>query len=110
MIKTRFDGTEKNAFEKADKLAGKNNVAKKILYAIIRQNLLDESFFDILDKLGIYDNRITSLYRCCKGCQILDFAVTVYELDEGNVSRDDINAIKTQAEFKALKEKYESKI
>ena len=109
MIETRLNGTEKNAYEKADKLAGKNNVAKKILYAIIRQNLLDESFFDILDKLGIYDNHIILLYRCCKGCQILDFVVTVCELDEGNVPRDVITAIKTQAEFKALKDKYEAK-
>lgn len=103
MLKSRFDGTEKNAIEKVDKLAGgRNPVAKGILNKLLfYTEPLENMYIDIIDQLGLYGNRIEMLYEM-SGSDIADFVDAISYLYDKGVPQDKIIAIKLAEEMEKL--------
>lgn len=103
MLRTRFDGTEKTAIDKAINLAGnKNIIAQGILNKILfYSNNMGDIYMGIIDNLGLYGNRIELLFKSCNS-DIANFIDTISTLYEKEVSQDRIIAMKTQEEFDIL--------
>lgn len=103
MLKTRFDGTEESAMDKAFKLAGKKNqVVQGVLNNFLfYTNPMENLYLGMIDQLGLYGNRLELLYNSCH-CNIANFVDTVGILYKKEIPQDRIIAMKTQEEFDIL--------
>lgn len=102
----RLDKTEKDSYEKACKLAGKDPLARNIILTIRDYATpMDDFVMEFINDVGIYDNKIPLLFWACDS-NPYDFIQKVTSFRSSKVPREEIAKIKTKQDFLNLISKY----
>lgn len=103
---SRLDKTEKDSYEKACKLAGKDPLARNIILSILDfATPMDDFVMEFINDVGVYDNKIPLLYWACDS-NPYNFIQSINCLSILKIPREEIAPIKTKQQFVNLLIKY----
>ena len=107
--KTRLDGSEMSAFQMMEKIAksGKNDYSASILgKCIMGLGEYAQPWLRMIDKLGLWNDRVYMLYQAIKPPKYTRFAeivISMYErMNDGEFTQDDIIKCKSSEDFEKL--------
>lgn len=109
MAKTRFDGSEMSVFQMMEKIAksGKNDYSASIIgKCIMGLGKYGQSWLRMIDKLGLWNDRVYMLYQAVGHPTYLRFAdivISMYDrMHDGEFTQDDIIKCKSVEDFVTL--------
>lgn len=107
--KTRFDGSEMSVFQMMEKIAksGKNDYSASIIgKCIMGLGEYDQPWLRMIDKLGLWNDRVYMLYQavgCHSYLRFTEIVISMHDrMNNGEFTQDDIIKCKSVEDFEKL--------